>query len=248
MNIPILIPVYNEQATIGQLVKECRRYSDSIYVVNDGSRDRSAQIAQDEGAIIITHSKNEGKGASLRDGFQEILKEDFKALITMDGDGQHDPLEIPKFIQKFQETNADLILGNRIDRKTMPFIRRIANRFMSRLISSMVGQRIPDTQSGFRLIKTKILKNINLETSNFEIESELIMKASRMGCRIISIPISTIYRRERSKIKPIIDTWRFLRLVINPVRNSDENLFQNLEGLSHLRVISNGRKDGISQG
>ena len=117
----------------------------------------------------------------------------------------------------------------------MPFIRRITNRFMSRLISSMVGQRIPDTQSGFRLIKTEILKNINLETSNFEIESELIMKASRMGCRIISIPISTIYRRERSKIKPITDAWRFLRLVINPVRNSDEKLFQNLEGLSHSK-------------
>ena len=214
MNVPILIPVYNEQATIGQLVRECRRYSDSIYVVDDGSRDRSSKIAQGEGAIIIEHNKNKGKGASLRDGFQEILKEDFKALITMDGDGQHDPLEIPKFIREFQETNADLILGNRMDRRTMPFIRRITNRFMSRIISSIVGQRIPDSQSGFRLIKTKILKNINLKTSNFEIDSEIIIKTGRMGCRIISVPISTIYRRERSKIKPILDAVRFLRLVI----------------------------------
>lgn len=214
MSIPILIPVYNEQATIGQLVKECRRYSDSVYVVDDGSTDRSAQIAQNEGAIIIKHSKNKGKGASLRDSFAEILRKDFEVLITMDGDGQHDPVEIPKFIQEFKQTNADLILGNRMDRRAMPFIRRITNRFMSRLISSMVGQKIPDSQSGFRLIKTKVLKNINLKTSNFEIESEIIIKTGRMGCRIVSIPISTIYRREKSKIKPILDAVRFLRLVI----------------------------------
>lgn len=214
MDIPILIPVYNEQATIGQLVKECRCYSDSIYVVDDGSTDRSAQIAQNEGAVVISHNKNKGKGASLRDSFQKILEKDFEAIITMDGDGQHDPVEIPNFIQKFKESNADLILGNRADRRAMPFVRQITNKFMSRIISSIVGQKIPDSQSGFRLIKAEILKSIDLKTSNFEIESEIIIKIGRMGGRIVSIPISTIYRREKSKIKPAIDACRFLRLII----------------------------------
>ncbi len=214
MDIPILIPVNNEQTTIGQLVRECRRYANVVYVVDDGSEDRSAKVAQNEGAIIVKHNNNKGKGASLRTGFHEILKKGFKAVIVMDGDGQHDPLEIPKFIQQFEQSKADLILGNRTNRKAMPFMRRITNRFMSRIISSIVGQRIPDSQCGFRLIKKEILEKINLLSSNFEIESEMIIKAGRIGCKIVSVPISTIYQQEKSKIKPIIDAWRFLRLLV----------------------------------
>jgi len=214
MTIPVLIPVYNEQATIGQLIKDCRNYSDDIYVVDDGSIDRSSEIAKNEGAIIIKHNRNKGKGASLHSGFKEIFKKDFDAVIIMDGDGQHDPIEIPRFIQKCKEGNIDLILGNRVKKKNMPFIRRLTNKFMSSIISSIVGQKIPDSQCGFRLIKRGILKKIDIKASNFEIESEIIIKAWRMGGRIVSIPISTIYRREKSKIKPMVDAIRFLKLII----------------------------------
>jgi len=150
----------------------------------------------------------------LHSGFKEIFKKDFDAVIIMDGDGQHDPIEIPRFIQKCKEGNIDLILGNRVKKKNMPFIRRLTNKFMSSIISSIVGQKIPDSQCGFRLIKRGILKKIDIKASNFEIESEIIIKAWRMGGRIVSIPISTIYRREKSKIKPMVDAIRFLKLII----------------------------------
>ena len=154
-----------------------------------------------------------GKGASLREGFKYVLKEGFAAALIMDGDGQHETGDIDNFFKKLI-----LLLNCLILTSSMPLVRNITNKFMSCVISKLCGRKIPDTQCGFRLIKRKAVEDINLESSNYEIESEFLIKAAKKGFKIYSVPIKTVYKGEKSKINPIIDTIRFISLLINTVR------------------------------
>ena len=213
--VSVLIPSYNESKAIGSLIKDLKGKGLSVCVVDDGSTDQTGSIAQREGAIVIGHNVNKGKGASLRDGFEYALKEGFDAVLVMDGDGQHEARDADFFLKKMDETDADIIIGNRMsDTSSMPLTRHITNKIMSLVISKMCGHRIPDTQCGFRLIKRSVLENIKLKSSNFEIESELLLKAAKKGFRIESVPIKTIYADERSRINPVIDTIRFIVFLI----------------------------------
>ena len=211
----ILIPSYNEARTIGAITKELKSRGLTVYVVDDGSTDETAGIAAGQGAVVIAHDKNKGKGASLIEGFGRILKENFDAVLIMDGDGQHATVDVDNFFKKMAETGADIVIGNRmLDTASMPAGRLITNRIMSRVISKMCGENIPDTQCGFKLIKRNVLENIKFEFSNFEIESEILLKAARKGFKIESVPVKTVYQDETSKVKPIFDTIRFLSFLI----------------------------------
>ena len=217
-NISVLIPSYNEARTIGQIVKEVKAQGLSVYVVDGGSSDNTAAIASDAGAIVIKHGKNMGKGASLREGFKYILKGRFDAVIIMDGDDQHEAGSIPDFVRRMEEARADMVIGNRmLDTGSMPYIRINTNRFMSYLLSKICGQSIPDTQCGYKLITRRVLENVTLNSSNFEIESELIVKAGRKGFKITSVPIRTIYQDEKSKINPVLDTLRFMAFILKMI-------------------------------
>jgi hypothetical protein len=148
-------------------------------------------------------------------GFHYALNSGFDAVIIMDGDGQHLPEEIPYFIRLAEYSNSGILIGNRMFKiKHMPFARVFTNKFMSRLISFVAGQSIPDTQCGFRLIKKEVLEKINLKTSKYETESEIIIRASRSGFKIESVPIKTIYNGEKSQINPVIDTLRFIKFIV----------------------------------
>lgn len=210
MKICIVIPVYNEEKNIGALVEALKGRHLDVVVVNDGSSDQSAAMARNKGAIVINHEKRSGKGLALRHGFEYILQNHYDGAITMDGDGQHDVEDIDGFIAKAQDNNDCVITGSRMaNPKGMPFIRLIVNKAMSAMISAVCGQRISDTQCGYRYIGSRVLKNIHLSCSDFEIESEVLIQASKNGFKITCIPIKTIYRDENSKINPLIDTFRF---------------------------------------
>lgn len=211
----ILIPSYNEAKTIGAITKELKDRGLTVYVVDDGSTDKTADVAALQGAVVIAHDKNKGKGASLIEGFDRILKEKFDAVLVMDGDGQHATGDVDNFFKKMAETGADIVVGNRmLNAVSMPVIRKITNSIMSRIISKMCGKDIPDTQCGFKLIKRNVLESIKFEFSNFEIESEILLKAAKKGLKIESVPVKTVYRDETSKIKPITDAIRFLSFLI----------------------------------
>lgn len=213
--ICVLIPSYNEARTIGGIVKELRAKGLQVYVVDDGSGDDTAVIAEREGAVVLKHAANLGKGASVREGFKKIRESEFEAVIIMDGDGQHRISDIDNFIKRADEAGADMVVGNRMsDVSAMPFIRIQTNHFMSGLLSKMAGQYVPDTQCGFRYIKRSVIEKIRLDSSNFEIESEMIIKAARAGFKIDSVPIETVYQDEKSRINPLIDTARFVIFVI----------------------------------
>jgi glycosyltransferase involved in cell wall biosynthesis len=213
--ICVLIPSYNEARTIGGIVSGLARLGLAAYVVDDGSTDETAGIAQKAGATVLRHDRNKGKGASLAEGFGRILKEGYDSVAVMDGDGQHSLDDIQVLMKRMDETGADIIIGSRMgETSEMPLVRVCANRFMSGVLSRIIGQRIPDSQSGFRLIKRRVLEGVRLDTSNYETESELLIKAGRAGFRIESAPIKTIYQGQKSRINPIIDTIRFIKLLI----------------------------------
>jgi glycosyltransferase involved in cell wall biosynthesis len=136
-------------------------------------------------------------------------------IVTLDADGQHDPTEIPRFAEHVGKSGADIVVGNRMDnRKDMPFIRIFANKATSSFVSLRAGVRIPDSQNGFRMLKTSIFKKIELVTRRYDTESEILIKTAGMGGRIDSIPVETIYGTETSAVHPFVDTLRFFRMVI----------------------------------
>ncbi|MDO9465553.1 MAG: glycosyltransferase family 2 protein [bacterium] len=213
------MPCFNEEEHICNLIKDIKKIVKDVMVVDDGSTDDTSQRALDGGAIVIKHVSNQGKGAALRTGFSYIERKRFSALITMDADRQHDYTELPKFIEEFKKNSADIVVGNRMsDTRNMPFVRLCTNRITSFFTSLFLSCRISDTQSGYRLIRTEVLKNINLLTSNFETESEVLIKAGRKGFRIKEIPIKTVYLpNARSKIRPLKDTLKFIRLILSSI-------------------------------
>lgn len=219
MNVCILIPAYNEARTIGEVVLAARRVLEPVIVVDDGSSDDTAQIAKSQGAVVLKHASNRGKGAALRTGFQYVLENGYSAVITMDGDGQHSVFDIPQFLESFKKIKSGIIIGSRMhDISTMPAVRKLTNKLTSFVGSWLVGRRIEDSQSGFRLITSDVLRSVTLETDRFEMESELLVKAGKAGFRIVSVPIRTIYGQEKSKIDPLVDTRRFLGLLFRSLR------------------------------
>ena len=215
MRLCVVIPAFNESKAIGGLVKEIRQLNLAVLIVDDGSTDDTSKIAQAAGAKVLKNNINYGKGSSLILGFTYALSNGFDGVITMDGDGQHLTQDLPLFLETFNKNNSCIIIGNRMtDSRNMPLIRVLTNKFMSWLISIICKQKIPDTQCGFRLIKSEVLNKLNLKTSKFETESEILIEAARFGFKIESVPIKTIYQGQISQINPFIDSFRFIRFIV----------------------------------
>lgn len=216
MKACVLIPSYNEARTIGGIVEALKIKRFDVIVVDDGSMDDTGNVASRAGAVIISHPKNLGKGASIKEGFRFILDStNHDAVIIMDGDGQHHPEDVERLLEHAKAYHDDLVIGNRMgETKNMPFVRFITNKITSRLISSICGQYIPDTQCGFRLLGRNLIKTLHLTSSKYDTESEMLINASRQGFKIASVPIRTIYAGEKSQIHPVKDTIRFIGLVI----------------------------------
>jgi glycosyltransferase involved in cell wall biosynthesis len=211
----VLLPIHNEASTIGPLIDQIKPHGSRILVVDDGSTDMGSRIARNRGATVLRSKKNLGKGNAVRKGFSYLLRtEAWETVVVMDADGQHDPNEIPKFLKEQKEGNADIVVGNRMQaRGDMPPLRWMTNRFMSFIISLLMGQRIPDSQCGFRCLSRRCLRALRLRSERFELESEMLIQAGRKRFKIVSVPIRTIYRNQISRIDPIADTFRFLRLL-----------------------------------
>jgi len=209
-DICVVIPVHNECRAIGRLVEGICSKNLDVIVIDDGSIDGSGRIAHEKGAHVIYHETKKGKGLSLQEGFAHALEKNYKGIIAMDGDGQHAIEDIDSFLTKAKEFPSSIINGNRMQNaERMPLIRRLTNGIMSWLISLVCKQHIPDTQCGFRYIPVNILKEIEINSNDFEIETEVLIEASRHGYPVASIPIKTIYQNEKSKINPYKDTIRF---------------------------------------
>jgi glycosyltransferase involved in cell wall biosynthesis len=210
-----IIPAYREQHHISDVVRRTRQQLDHVVVIDDGSSDNTTRCAREAGAEVIVHSQNRGKGEAIKTGLRHWLDRQFIHVIILDADGQHLPEEIDRFIAAAaQAGDRSFFLGNRMNNLTgMPFVRRVVNRYMSNRISRICRQKIPDTQCGFRMLDRQLIPELLDGGNRFDYETEMLIIASRKGYRIESVPITTVYSDEVSKIHPARDTIRFFKLM-----------------------------------
>lgn len=189
--IAVVMPALNEEESIGTVLKKTQKYAGKIIVVNDGSTDRTASIAKSLGAIVITHKKNMGLGASLRDGFKKALEIKADIIFSIDADGQHVPEDIPKFLPKIQE-GYGFILGER-DLHKYPFVKKFGNFFLNLATNLISGTILRDTESGFRCFSYDALKKMYpyMKADGYEIAFEIVFAVGLYNVRYANVPVQS---------------------------------------------------------
>ena len=206
----VVIPAFNEERRIAGVIRCVREQGFDVVVVDDGSADWTAAVSEQAGAVVVRHGRNRGKGLALNTAFAHAREKGYDVVITLDADGQHDPAEIPKFVDAYVRMGIPVLIGNRMGRTAgMPRIRRWTNEFMSWLLSRAMGQYVPDTQCGYRLFRTDVLPFVSAHAERFAAESEILLNIARRDIRIGAVPIATIYAHGKSHINPVVDTVRF---------------------------------------
>ena len=212
----ILVPAYNASGSIAELLKRLRDVAPDceILVVDDGSTDSTAETAETAGVRVISHEANQGKGAAIKTGLQYASENGYDGLVTIDADLQHDPECIPEFVKLASSEDYDLLIGARQRTSRMPSHRALSNFMTSALISLLAGACMRDTQSGYRWMRTDVVRNLRTRGTRYDYESEILMKAGKFGLRIGEIRVPTIYGDSTSFINPFRDSWRFMRILV----------------------------------
>lgn len=198
----VIIPAFNEQAAIGMVVEKSLQYADDVLVVDDGSGDDTSRIAENAGALLLKHPTNYGKGVSLRDAFSQVKGYDI--VVTIDGDGQHNPDEIPDLIKPICEGKADFVNGSRYlngFEENTPAYRRVGQRVLDIATNITAGTSVTDSQSGFRAFKGSTISCYKFRDPGFGIESEMIADAAENNLKIMEVPITVKYDVENSSTK-----------------------------------------------
>lgn len=225
-NLAILIPTLNEELAIKTLIKDCKKITEKVIVIDGLSSDRTIEFAEQSGADILRCEKK-GKGFALIHGFKHILNvSDVSYVAYLDGDNTYDPEDIRTLYLEIQnDHDCDLLIGNRFPKRekgTITRLNMIGNKIFSKLVSKIVKQKITDTQSGLRVMSKEVIEFLSnsLESKNFEIETEMIIKTAKKGFKIGEIPIRYSKRDGETKLNPLQDGFRILRTII---RSAIEN-------------------------
>jgi glycosyltransferase involved in cell wall biosynthesis len=197
------MPAYNEGKYIGSLVLQARQYADEVIVVDDGSRDQTAQLAELAGATVVRHGQNQGYGSAIQSIMAEARKRNADILVIFDADAQHNPGEIPRLVEGIR-AGADLVIGSReMGKSPTATYRRVGQRILSRMTRVASRTRLSDTESGFRAYSRKALDNLELKEKGMAVSSEIVTEAVAKGLRVAEVPISVTYARDSSTLNPI---------------------------------------------
>ena len=195
MSILVCIPAFNEEHFIGKLIKNCLKYADQVVVCDDGSVDNTYEIADAAGANVIRHEKNCGKGEAFQSLFQFARHSNVDVIVTIDGDGQFLPEEIPKLVKKIESNEADVVIGYRFDGAAeMPNYRKFGNKMLDKMTNMATQLSVRDTQSGFRAYSKNIIKLIDFKKKGFGVDTEILINAAKNGARISEEKVSVIYQ------------------------------------------------------
>jgi glycosyltransferase involved in cell wall biosynthesis len=217
----IAIPAKDAEKTVGKVVAQCKQLLPDVVVVDDGSTDRTGEVARANGATVLVHEVNRKKGAALKTAFSHALQNSYTAVITLDADGQHLPTEIPKLIRAREDTQGDLIIGSRAHLfENMLPRRRRANRFSAWAVGFAAGADVDDAQSGFRIYSDRLIGTIRAGSDGFDFENEIIVRAGRAGFKIVMVPVDLgfVDGIPTSHYKPVKDTakifWTVTRTAV----------------------------------
>ena len=204
----VLIPAYQCAETIASVVEGAAKIVSKVLVVDDGSTDKTADLARGAGCEVLRRPQNGGKGAAIRSGLGLLLdRPETTHVLFLDGDGQHDPAEIPRFLAAAR-SGAEFVIGSRMaDRDSIPAYRYETNRIGDLILSRMTGHDVEDGQSGFRLVSAKLLRVMNLRANGYLIETEMLLRAAGFVERFTFVPIRAIYGTP-SHFRPFRDTWK----------------------------------------
>lgn len=206
-----VVPAYNEERRIAAVIRGLRALDLPVLVVDDGSRDRTAEVASDAGAQVLRRA-NGGKGTAIIAGCRWAVDHGYRRVVLLDGDGQHDPAEAPRLIAAAQ--TADLVIGRRIlNLARQPLMRRAVNRLSSILVTLAAGRQVRDSQSGYRVCDPRVLLALPLAGRKYDLETEMCVLAARSGLKLREVPITVIYNDKVSGVHPLFDTLRFFRAV-----------------------------------
>jgi glycosyltransferase involved in cell wall biosynthesis len=217
MRIVAAIPAYNEEDFIEAVVSKASRYVDEVIVVDDGSTDNTFLVAQRAGATVVRHELNRGVGQATRTCFELARRKDIDVLVTIDGDGQHNPDEIPQLLAPVIENGADLVIGSRFldGRCIFPRYRKFGISIITFLLNLSSRSKISDSQSCYRAYSKRALNLLTVEEKGFPFSIELLVKARRKGLNIREVPISCVYHSRGHTINPVIHG---LRVAISVLR------------------------------
>ena len=203
-NVVAIIPAYNEEKALADVIGKTLEHVDEVIVVDDGSSDKTSEVAIEAGARVIRHSVNLGKGEALKSGFKAIG--DDSIIITIDGDGQHNPSEIPDLVRPIVEDGADLVNGSRYmngPEENTPAYRRVGQKVLDIATNISAGTKVTDSQSGFRAFSSKSKNVFRFKDTGFGIESEMLVDAAEAGLKIVEVPITVRYDLDGSTKDPI---------------------------------------------
>jgi len=213
MHTIAVIPEFNEEKSIGKVVRETRKYVDRVIVSDDGSKDRSGEEAVKNGALVLRHIINMGKGFSMRTGCDKAFLMGADFIVTLDGDGQHAPGDIPKLVGALRKEKLDIVLGSRYMKMEMPVTKQLGNWLLSSVSRIFFGVDVKDTQCGFKAFTRQAYGKIRWDSRNYSVESEIIMRTGKEKLKYKEIPIRTIYQ-DKFKGTTIIDGTRiFFRML-----------------------------------
>ena len=234
-NIIVVLPAYNEEVSIGSMVLLTKFYADNVIVVDDGSSDRTADIAKEAGAEVIIHQINMGKGGALKTGFTVAASLGVDVIVTMDSDGQHNPADIPKLIAPIIEGNADIVNGSRylngLDKST-PFYRRVGQTILDRFTNINSGIHITDSQSGFRAFAASTIEVFRFNAPGMAIESEMLADAGKAGLRIKEVEIGVRYDVDCSTKHPIHHGLEVLIMILKDIEFDKPLFYFTIPGIS----------------
>ncbi|MBI2578304.1 MAG: glycosyltransferase family 2 protein [Candidatus Aenigmarchaeota archaeon] len=186
--ITVVIPAYNEEKSVASVVNRAKKYG-SVVVIDDASKDRTAEQAKKAGASVLKHKINGGLGASLRTGFRKALEMQSDVVITLDADGQHDPDDIPEMLEKISE-GCDFVIGQR-NLKKYPFVKKFGNFFLNAATNFVAGTSLKDTESGFRAIRTGALRKMSFKAKRYEIAVDIVYEVGRNKLKTASVPVKS---------------------------------------------------------
>ena len=205
LKITIGIPAYNEEKNIASIITKLKKITDSIIVCDDGSSDMTSDISKNLGAIVITHKKNMGYGVAINSIFQKAKELNIDLLVTFDADGQHRVEDIEKVVEPIKNNTADLVIGSRfLDKKSnVPNYRKIGIKVITKITNASIKKKLTDSQSGFRAYNKQVLSQISPSDIGMGISTEILIKSSSKGLRIMEVPVTILYSGDTSTHNPV---------------------------------------------